>query len=446
MKKKERNTDYLPKISRRKVLKGMGVALTLPWLESLAWAQGEPGVDAPPRRYCAMMFANGVKEEYWWAKGKGKNMELSYILEPLAPHREDILVLDGLHVFDKTSGVHWPYFTNFYSGGVVNKNTVPNVAVSADQVMARTIGKQTAVPSTNFGIEPTRAGLRLGLPDIVWGTFSWRDKNTPVPAEIYPRQAFDRLFDVSGLIQKKSVLDAVLEQSKDLQRDLGAQDKAKLEEYMQSIREVEERIERAAKDERQGSWRPSLEKPDVDRPESTIPKETHEHMRLMLDIMVLGLQTDKTRIATFLFNRDSSNMKFDFLEGVEARPMHGGISHHNNDPAVVEMYKRVNQYHVEHLAYVLDKMKNIDEGGTSLLDNTMLLFGTTMIEGNRHDAQRVPLVLCGKGGGSIKTGRVVNYTKLEDQRVCNLHLAMMQRMGVDAEQFGNSNYALPNLS
>jgi hypothetical protein len=444
---KQKHSDYTPAMSRRTILKGLGATLALPWLESLAFAAGDTALK-PPRRYIAMFFANGVNAHEWWAKGNENAIEdLSPTLAPLADFRQEFIVLNGLRIFDSMSGVHWPYFTNLLSSGVVEKGAVPDCAESADQFIAKRIGDRTTVPGMNLGIEPTRAGLRLGMPDVIWGTFSWRDKSTPVPAEIYPRQAFDRLFDASGLARDKSVLDTVLEQSKAVGKDLGTQDRLKLEEYMQSIREVETRIERASSDQRkEGDWRPELKDPDMERPSADVPASTPEHMKLMLDIMLLALQMDKTRVCTFLFNRDSSNMLFDFIEGVEAKAMHGGISHHNNVPSVLAEYQKVNQFHVEQLAYVLGKMRGVDEGGSSLLDNSMLLFGSSMMDGNTHNANGIPLLLCGGGGGSIRSGRVLTYEKDEDRRLCNLHLSMINRMGVETDSFGNSHYPLPGLA
>jgi hypothetical protein len=441
-----RPDPYQSGLTRRTFLQGLGATMTLPFLESLprsARAAEPDSAPKPPRRYMVLMFANGVDPQKWWAKGEGDQMELSETLAPLAPHKKDILLLNRLHVFDKVSGAHAPYFTNFLSGHPITTGTKPVVAESCDQFMARTIGKNTPIPSLVLGCEPVLTGLRGNTPSIYYHTISWSSARTPIPPEIYPRQAFDSLFDRSGLEEDKSVLDAVLSQAKEVRSNLSEADKRKLDNYMDTVRELEQRIERSSKPRERG-WKPTLSEPDMQRPGSGLPESVPEHYKLMLDILVLALQMDKTRIATMLFQSDATyDMRFGFLEGVSNESMHV-ISHHGNTDKLPQ-YRRINRYHVEQLAYVMDKMKQIDEGGTSLLENSMILFGSSMIDGNRHDANEVPLLVAGQAGGSIQTGRVLTFDKMEDRRLCNLHLAMMNRMGVDVEQFGNSHYPLGGL-
>jgi hypothetical protein len=300
------------------------------------------------------------------------------------------------------------------------------------------------MPSLALGCEPVLTGLRGNTPSIYYHTISWSSPQTPIPPEIYPRQAFDSLFDRSGMEEDKSVLDAVLAQAKDVRKDLSEADKKKLDEYMNTVRELEQRIDRASQPREEG-WKPALKEPDMARPMGGLPESIPEHFKLMLDILILALQMDKTRIATMLFQSDATyDMRFGFLDGVSNESMHV-ISHHGNTDKRPQ-YRRINKYHVEQLAYVMDRMKQIDEGGSSLLENSMILFGTSMIDGNRHNANEVPIIVAGRGGGSIKTGRALTYDKMEDRRLCNLHLAMMNRMGVDVDQFGNSHYPLPGLS
>jgi hypothetical protein len=439
---------YQAGFSRRRFLQGVGATVTLPFMESLARsARSEDGAEpeGPPRRYATMLFANGVIPKEWWARGEGADMELSEILSPLAAHREDILVLNRLHIFDRVSGAHSPYFTNFLSGKPITSGTTPIVGESCDQFMASRIGKNTPMPSLVLGCEPVLTGLRGNVPSIYFHTYSWSSERTPIPPEIYPRQAFDSLFDRSGMEEDKSVLDAVLAQAKDVRDDLSQADQRKLDKYMETVRELEQRIERAS-EPREGGWRPELDEPDIDRPGAGRPQDVDEHFKLMLDIMVLAFQMDKTRIATMLFQSDATyDMRFGFLDGVSNESMHV-ISHHGNKEKKMSDHKKIIQYHVGRLAYVLERMKEIDEGESTLLDNTMILFGSSMIDGNRHDANEVPVIVAGRGGGSIKPGRVLTYEKLEDRRLCNLHLAMMQRMGVNVDSFGNSHYPLPGLS
>jgi len=439
------SSPYQARLSRRALLRGMGCTLALPWMESLAFAQGnpKPGVTGPPRRFATLLFANGVNEAHWWTKGQGASMELSSTLQPLEAFKNDLLFIDNLHLFDDTFGVHDPYFTNFLSGEKIRKGSIPTVAESLDNYMGRTVGRATPLPMLVVGTEPAKG---------ISSTITWSSKTTPVPPEIFPRQAFDRLFDVSGLLRDRSILDFVGRQANSLKRDLDAMDRDKLDAYLSSIRDIEQRIETATAEDRFEGWRPALDKPNMERPADGKPQNVPEHVKLMLDLIVLAFQMDQTRIATMIFQRDVTGMSFGFLDGVSNSGMHG-ISHHRRQENVLEEYQRINQFHTEMLAYMLGKMRAIDEGnGTNLLDNTMLLFGSTMRDGDVHDANNLPLILAGGSACEIRGGRSLKFDSLEDRRLCNLHLAIAQRMGVPGEdgqpiqQFGNSHYVLPGLA
>lgn len=317
-----------------------------------------------------------------------------------------------------------------------------------DDIIAWYTGRETPVPSLVLGIEPAESGLLGGVPSVYYGTISWSSKSTPLAPEIFPRAVFDRLFDTTGLARDKSVLDAVLAQAQDVQRRLSGLDRQKLDEFLHGIRDVELRIERAANDQRLEGWRPSLAAPNLPRPPEALPQDVREHMRLMLDLILLAWRMDKTRVATLIFNRDVSHMQFGFLDGVPNEQLHG-ISHHKENPEKLAAYQRINQFHVQQLAYLLGQMKAIDEGaGTSLLDNVMLLFGSNMFNGDSHDGRKLPLILAGRGGGALRTGRVIDYSSKpeEEQRLCNLHLAVAQRMGLPLAGFGDSTAPLADLT
>lgn len=434
-------------INRRTVLKGLGATFALPWLESLAWAADEPAGTKPPVRFGTLVFANGVNPYEWWARGEGESLELSSTLKPLEPFKRDITVLRELHVFNNTSGPHWPLFSNMLSGAQFKQSLIPQGAESIDQTIARHTGRVTPVPSLVLGIEPAETGLRGGVPSVYYGTVSWSSKNTPIAPEIYPRAVFDRLFDTSGLLRDRSVLDAVLSQSKDVRRRLAVQDRQKLDEFMHSVRDVEQRIERATKEKRLEGWRPSLSEPDMQRPPESLPQDVRDHMRLMLDLVLLAWRMDKTRVATLIFNRDVSHMQFGFLDGVPNEQLHG-ISHHKDNPEKLAAYQRINQFHVEQLAYLLARMQAIDEGaGTTLLDNVMLLFGSNMFNGDSHDGRNLPLILAGHGGGTIAGGRAIDFGDKpeEQQRACNLYVTLAQRMGLELSNFGDSVGPLEGL-
>lgn len=431
-------------MNRRHLLKGLGATLTLPCFESLA----STAAAKAPVRYGCLLFANGVNPHEWSASGEGDAMHLSSTLKPLQGLKKHITVLKDLHVFNNTSGPHWPLFSNYLSGAQFKETLIPEGGESLDQVIARHSGKETSVPSLVLAVEPAESGLRGGVPAVYYSTISWSSKNTPIAPEVYPRAVFDRLFDTSGLLRDKSVLDAVLAQSKDMRGRLGGMDQQKLDEFMHSVRDLELRIERAAKEERLEGWRPSLAKPDMDRPPTGTPQDVREHMRLMLDLLLLAWRMDKTRVATLIFNRDVSHMKFGFLDGVLNDQLHG-ISHHKEDEKKLASYARINQFHVEQLAYLMQKMQQVDEGGgTTMLDNVILQFGSNMFNGDSHDGRNLPLILAGHGGGSIAGGRVLDFgPKTEDQqRACNLYLGIAQRMGLNLDRFGDSTAPLGGLA
>lgn len=440
-----------PLSSRRAFLRGAGATLALPWFESLA-AQAEAKA---PVRYGCLLFANGVNPHEWDASGEGAGMTLSSTLQPLAGLKQHLIVLKDLHVFNNTSGPHWPLFSNYLSGAQFKETLIPEGGESLDQVIARHTGRETPVPSLVLAVEPAESGLRGGVPAVYYSTISWSSKNTPIAPEVYPRAVFDRLFDTSGLLRDKSVLDAVLAQSKDMRRQLGGMDQQKLDEFMHSVRDLEQRIERAAKEERLEGQKSGLDfsptlngvtfdpRDPAGRAEARATlqhQDVREHMRMMCDLLVLAWQMDKTRVATLLFNRDVSHMKFGFLDGVLNDQLHG-ISHHKEDADKLASYARINRFHVEQLAYVMERMRAIDEGGgTTMLDNVILQFGSNMFNGDSHDGRNLPMILAGHGGGSITGGRVLDTgTKSEEQqRACNLYLAIAQRMGVKIDRFGDS--------
>ncbi len=439
---------YIPRVSRRGFLKGLGATLTLPWMESLAHATGVPtgpGFDSPPRRFAAVVFGNGVYPDTWWAKpGSPGGILLSPVLSGLHKFTDDILVLNGLRQDDRLAMRHGYYFTAMLSGGRPERTNIGS-ATSIDQVIAQNFGNQTIIPSLALGIEPVRGGIVNGAPSVYHASVSWSSPSTPVPVETFPRQAFDRLFDTSRLQADKSILDVVLEAAKSLSRKISRRDREKLDQFSTSIREIEQRIERAAKDERVGSWKPSLDEPNIQRPQDGKPRDIREHMRLMMDLLVLAFQMDRTRVASFVLHQDFSNLTFEFLEGVSKSGVHG-ISHHQHQQDLIDQYVQINKFHVDQFSYLLERMKSVDEGGSTLLDNSILLFGSSMMDGNVHDVSKVPLILAGRGGGTIDPGRIVEFQNEDQRHLTNLHLAIGKRMGVNMQSFGNSTMPLPQLS
>ena len=430
------NTHYIPKISRRAMLRGLGATLTLPWLESLVWASGgNKAVKAgPPRRFAAVIFANGVVPEHWWAKESPDGLQFSNSLAALAPHGRDVTFFDNLRLVTNPpfNAPHGTHYANFLSGYPVKKQALPQLATSLDQYLARSLGKDTVVPALNLGLRFSNSATALN------GAVSWANASTPVMPEAFPAQAFDSLFNVTGKLRDRSVLDVVLEETHSVQGKLSRDDQHKLDEYVTSIREVERRIDRATNDERvPGAWRPTLEKPDMPRPKDGQPQDIPEYMKLMADILVLAFRMDRTRVATLQYNNDGTNgMRCGFIPGVPNEEHHT-LSH--GDKVV---FQKTVAYHAGQFAYLLERMKAAPEGDGNLLDNSMALFGTNFIDGNLHDVSKLPLLLAGRGGGSIKGGRVIQATKEDDRAACNLYLSLLNRMGVGDKAFGDSTHPI----
>ena len=377
-------------------------------------------------------------------------MEIGPGLEPLLPYREEIVFLRGLFNEQavKNSSAHLGRMPNLLSGAWVSldQNDI-RVGKTMDQVLSQQIGRHTAVPSLALGIEPTELRLEDGLSMIYGSSISWASATKPATKEIYPARAFDLLVgDGKGRQLDRSILDQVLADAQNLKNQLGGSDRQKLEEYLESIRDIEKRIDRASREERLEGWKPTLSQPNMPRPKDALPQDVPEHMRLILDLIVLAFQMDKTRIATCMLNNDLSQMNFGFLEGVQGS-LHLDLTHNGRDPELEAMYLKTNQFHVQQFAYLLDRMKAIDEGGQSLLDSSLLMFCSNLFDGDKHQADQMPIVLAGRGGGSLETGRVLDYLDRGDdnRRACNLYLSLMDRMGVRLPRFGDSTLRLADL-
>jgi hypothetical protein len=438
--------------SRRHFLRGMGVALALPWMESLPLvgrlsAAGK--ADGPPLRLGIVFFSNGVEPEHWWAKGSGAAMEIGPGLRPMMPHREDMLFIQGL--YNQTAAVSTsPHLgrMNVLSGATVSLDPKEiRVGTSMDQIVASQIGSRTNIPSLVLGIEPNELRLEDGLSMIYGSSVSWISPTKPATKEIYPSRTFDRLVgDGTGRRLDRSILDEVRQDSQNLRPKISRSDNVKLSEYFESIRDIEQRIERASKEERIEGWRPTLTQPDMPRPANELPQNVPDHMKLMLDLVVLAFQMDKTRIATLMLNNDLSQMNFKFLEGVQGA-LHLDLTHNGHAPDKEAMYLKTNQYHIAQFAYLTKRMKEIQEGEGSMLDNSILMLTSSLFDGDAHGANQLPFLLTGKGGGTLKPGRVVDYLqKPDDQRkACSLHLSIMDRMGVKLDRFGDATSRLEEL-
>jgi len=443
--------------SRRHFLRGVGVALALPWMESLPlFAQTGTGVSGaaaaasgPPLRLGIVFFSNGVEPTEWWAKGAGAAMELGPAALPMLPHREDMIFIDGLFnksAFTSTS----PHLgrMNVLSGAPVSLDPAEiRVGTTMDQVLAAQIGSRTAIPSLVLGIEPNELRLEDGLSMIYGSSLSWVSPSKPATKEIYPSRVFDQLVGDGGARRlDRSILDEVRQDSAGLKPRMSKGDTVKLDEYFESIRDIERRITRASKEERLEGWHPTLAQPDMPRPKNELPQNVPDHMKLMLDLTVLAFQMDKTRIATLMLNNDLSQMNFKFVEGVQGA-LHLDLTHNGHAPDKEAMYLKTNQYHIAQFAYLTKRMKEIREGETTLLDNSILVCTSSLFDGDAHSADRLPFLITGKGGGSLKTGRVLDYLKSgdENRKACRLHLSLMEKMGVTLDRFGDATTPLAEL-
>lgn len=443
-------------LSRRSFLRGASLSLALPWLESIpvfgnvaAAELNEVVSGKPPVRFGCLFFSNGVEPEHWWAKQNGSGMEIGPGLSPMSPYTKDFSFIRGL--FNQQAAEHdSPHMgrtTNLLSGAWVSKDQSEiRVGETMDQVMAKAIGRQTPIPSLVMGIEPTELRLEDGLSMIYGSSISWSDDTKPAMKEIYPSRIFDLLVGGGDRELDRSILDEVLEDANSLTRQMSVSDRHKLSDYLDSIRDIETRIEHSTQKQPSKGWQPTLTEPNFERPSDTIPDDIPSHMKLMMDLIVLAFQMNKTRIATCMLNNDLSQMNFGFLEHVKGS-LHLDLTHNGRDPKLEAMYLRTNQFHAEQFAYLVERMKSIDEGEGSLLDNSILMFCSNFFDGDKHQAEHMPILLAGRGGGNLKPGQVLDYME-EDQsnrRACSLYLSIMDRMGVERSAFGDTRRRLKYL-
>jgi len=417
--------------------------MALPWMESLTvWGDSPSAAFKPasaaPVRLAVLFAGNGFHSKEWWAEGEGKEMKLGKVLAPLTDFREKLLFIRGLYNEEALKGnIHSSQTGNLLSGAPLASGGEIRSGTSIDQLLAQRYGSSTKVSSLVLGCEKSNPSVHKNYSMLYSSHISWSSPTTPTPLELYPALAFDRLFKDELSKGDQSVLDAVLSDAKDLRRHISANDQRKLDEYLDSVRDVEQRIENAGnKGELQG-WRPTLEKPNIPRPAEGIPQDIAEHMRLMCDILVLGFQTDTTRIGTLKLNNDHSSLRFPNL-GVDYM-IHHLLSH--SDTAD---WLKVNQFFLEQVAYIARKLESIREGERTLLDNTMLLFCSSMLTGN-HDANQLPVLMLGGAGGRIQGGRVLDYKEKPERQMCRLYLSMMEKMNVRLPKFGDAAKGLEEV-
>jgi hypothetical protein len=442
-------------LSRRTVLKGLGVSIALPFLEAMAPGSAlarSTARRAFPKRMAFCYVPNGVNNAEWFPTFLGRKFNLPYTLQPLAPFRDDLLVMSGL-TCDKARpngdgpGDHARAMSAFLTCRQPRKTDGADirVGVSVDQLCAQRVGSRTRFPSLEIGCEPGRqaGGCDSGYSCAYSSNLSWRSESTPQPKETNPRAVFDRLFgsanareaDQNRLRRERynqSILDFVMEDAQTLLTRVGISDQRRLDEYLTSLREVERRVTSVPTANLGGV-------PVMERPSSN-PGDYRNHLRVLADLLALAFQGDLTRISTFVFANEGSNRNYRIINVAEG---HHDLSHHQGNREKLEKIRNINRFHIEQFAYLLDRLKRVPEGEGTLLDNCMVLYGSGNGDGNRHNHDELPIVLAGKAGGLLTTGRHVRYAR--NTPIANLYLEMLDRMGVREQSFGDSTGRLANL-
>ncbi|MBM3996222.1 MAG: DUF1552 domain-containing protein [Planctomycetes bacterium] len=427
-------------LTRRTFLTGVGCSLALPWLESLPFGYAQQATPAAaPKRFAVLFMGNGISPPNWSARGSGADMELGRSLQPLNGLRTKLNVITGLYNRNATGvGIHPGQTGNILSGAALQRGAVLRGGTSMDQVLAAHFEDHTPQPSLVLGCEQPITGYHETNFSMAYSShISWQNANSPVPMEVYPSLAFDSLFDNQGSRRNLSILDRVRDQATDINRQVSGADRIRLDEYLESVRDVERRIQRTRSQE---SGVRSQGPNGMRRPANGLPEDLREHLRLMTDIIALAFQTDKTRVATLLMCRDLSGLFYPFLD---VRQAHHPTSHEDHSDA----YHRVTHFYVSQIAYLANRLNQMREGESTVLDNSCLMFVSNMWSGSQHDSRKLPLLLVGGLGGTLETGRVLDYLNRGDdnRKMCSLYLSIMTRMGVRINRFGDATAPLPGL-
>jgi hypothetical protein len=435
-------------LPRRTVLCGLGASLALPLLDSMIPALSSASAQAaqPTKRLGVVYVPNGMAMKSWTPATEGNDFEITRILQPLATYRDRMLVLTGLNGPRSNAGVHASASTRFLTGAIPARvESDLQAAVSIDQLVARQLGRETQLGSLELALDKNDVfgSCDIGFSCQYTSTIAWRDANTPLPMETNPRLVFERLFGDIGttdpavrlqrIRKDQSLLDAVSDRVSELNRSVGAGDRARLDQYLDAVRDVERRIQMA-------EAQSNRELPEVEQP-SGIPDSYEEHAKLMFDMQVLAYQTDLTRVITFMLGRELSGRTY---AEIGVPDSHHPTSHHRDDPVLYEKVTKINEFHTSLFAYYLDKLDATPDADGSLLDNMLLLYGAGMSDSNRHSNAGLPLVLLGGGAGTLKGGRHIRYRS--GTPINNLHLTMLDKMGVPVDNLGYSTDQLDLLS
>ena len=421
-------------VSRRVVLQGLGAAVALPWLESgRLFAADVPA--APPQRFAFLFFGDGIHPPEWWAKGRGSNMELGPAFAPLADVRTKLNYVNGLAHNGNVVGGHARGAAGILTGVQPQGGREVRAETSLDQILAQKLGDKTALPSLSLACERPVSGFHESGYSMMYSSHvSWRSPVSPVPTELYPALAFDSLFESKGGKAQVSVLDHVLEQLGDVTRKVSHHDRAKLDEYTTSVREVEQRLVKLQqRDDADGADGAAADKFTAQRPADGLPNKLDEHARLMCDVIALAFQADRTRIATLLLTNNLSGQVYPFLG---LRDDHHSFSHNWNG----KEFASITRFWVERYAYLVNKLDAMQEGDGTVLDHSCIVLANE--QWTAHTAPKVPLLMAGSLGGTLETGRTLDFEASQDRKMCSLYLALLERMGVPQAKFGDATAAL----
>jgi hypothetical protein len=441
-------------IDRRTILRGLGVSMALPLLDAMvpALTAFQKTAAKPANRFGAVYVPNGIMMREWTPSDEGSAFEFTPILKPLEPFRDRLLVLSGLNSTPPAKqsgapGVHARASTRFLTDTApkVTNGSDLEAGISMDQIAAKELGHHTQLASLELGLESTESAASCdnGFNCVYTSTISWRSSTTPLPTEHNPRQVFERMFGdatstdpatrLARIQQERSILDSVSQRIAKLGQQVGSGDRAKLDEYFEAIRDVERRIQNA---EQQSS----KELPVVDQP-AGIPATFEEHAKLMYDLYALAYQCDLTRVITFMIAHEFSGRTYPEIGVPDA---HHPISHHQNDPTRLAKLAKINTYHVTLFASFLEKLRSTPDGDGSLLDHAMIVYGAGMSDSNAHDPKNLPILLAGGGTGLLKGGSHLRFPK--ETPLANLHLTLLDKLGVRVDKLGDSAGELPELA
>jgi hypothetical protein len=423
----------------------MGATLALPWLEAMMPRRAIAGTASgkPPVRMAVLYMANGVNEHKWTPEGEGRDFKLSPTLESLADLKDELLVVTNLwNKGSEASEGHYVKTSGFLTSTTITKTYGVDLScngTSMDQLAALRRGKETPLPSLELAMDPISTGVdnNVGYTRVYGSHISWAGPTRPLPREINPKNVYERMFRASRNVggsgeEDKLLLDRVLDDAKKLRERLSVTDRQRLDEYLQGVRSLEERLDRSA-GQTAKDWQPRADLSAVKLPDED-PATHTDNVRWMMDMMALAFQSDTTRICTFMFGNAVSGRNFSFLDGVKGG--HHNISHHQNKEDQLQMYYLINCWHIEQYGYLLRKLRDMKEGEGSVLDNSMILFGAGLRDGNAHSPHNLPIVVAGRGGGRLATGQHLVYDK--DSPLSNLYVSMLDAFGTPVERFADS--------